>query len=366
MNDTTLGVVESAESESNAEESESDLESGKHSEKHSEKPNCLQVWCFGCCRPQVRKKTKECCGTFWKGFLKLLIGIIILGIFIFLMPWITGNLVTGATSSTAANESCWTMPNDKWFGSCWNSYGIGFGVFWCMIVPFVFLVICGVILLKNKNNNDFTLTVSETRKYQKREIRNIFILCCVIFWIAFPSFIGAVGGFRLGMNHLPNCQYWQNDFENNIEYRCTIDDPKISAALNNGFCQTYTYFCCPSGSGQCWDCNDAENAQKNRQKCSRKLEDQCYWCKGTGWSAIAFPVWFFPLILYMLYGIGYGIVKLCKHVYGEYQSWKTVLEKQINEPRNDDTTSSGHGNFDLEANTMESQMSGSTIVLVKK
>lgn len=286
-------------------------------------PNCCQVWSFGCCRPEAKQKAISCCVKFWKHIGAVLAVVIAIAMCFFVMPWILGNAVYGASvkvyvgNSQYIEKSCWTFPSalGSQGDACFKSYGIGMAV-WIMVLSFSGAAIFGLMILRKSD-----LCERETKKIW-------FWWCFVIFWLAFPPFIGAVGGFRLAMNHFPNCQYWQNDMANNIEYKCSTTDEILSSAFASGFCATGAFFCCPPAGGQCWDCSEAENLEKNKWRCANRLREQCDHCKGVGWVAIGLPLMFLPLVILLLVFIGGSFYECGRIGYEKYQKWKAELVKQ--------------------------------------
>jgi hypothetical protein len=313
-------------------------------------PNCCQIWWFGCCRPSVREQTAECCFAFstWLGIGILVLSIATFGIF--LMPWILGNAVYGGNANVYVPNQfvqipCWTMPTNGDTIDCMVSFWIGFAV-WIMILLFIGIVVFGILRIKSE-----TPDPDDTWKF-------LFWLCVIFFWIGFPPFIGAIGGFRLAMNHYPNCQYWKNDMVNNIEYGCRTTDSILSSAFETGFCSYDKYTCCPPKSGTCWPCSDQENLDKSRWECSRELKKQCSWCKGVGWATVALPVWFLPLAILLLWYIGWLFYEIVVFVYKKYQTWKEELTVNI--------PSSTDNNLESQFNNLESQFNNSTDINLNK
>jgi hypothetical protein len=336
-------------------------------------PNFLQVWFFGCCRSDVREKTALCCGDTWFYIGCTIVVLALIALLLFLFPWVTGNIVVGASSRSYSSsngyvkESCWILNGNDNGMECLKSFGIGLGVFIFMIVPFIAIIVLGIIFLRNPDkyyyqtsNTVYGNSLSPT--YEPLLVGLIW--CIVIFWIAFPPFIGAVGGFRLAMNHFPNCQYWQNDFQNNIEYACSTPNEMIITAQSNGFCSIGAYICQEGAP-----CSAEENELINIFKCSQKLKAQCSHCKGIGWAAIGLSVWFLPLVILILYWIGKGIYYGFKMLYNLYQTWKKDLTNIINTPAppapvdpQEQPKDPSTADYDLEAsfNSTSSQMNTDT------
>ena len=296
-----------------------EVDQSKVDEVDESNPGCCEIWNYGCCRDEVIRERKKMCSRLVYFVFRVICVITAIFVMCVLMPWLIGNIVMNDSAydfKTQTTISCWKIPASEFDTNfdCLESYGIGLGV-WIMILAFIGIVVFFVLhlYLRFANNGCASSVKVDTKldlfiigEQDQRTSFNWMVLFFVIFWISFPPFIGAVGGYRLAMNHYTNCDYWKYDFKNNFEYKCTITKEMLSTAFSRGFCR--------------------EGVED--YNCLNLLQKQCDHCKGIGWATVAFLVWGFPLYIVMMYGLVRLFVGTWKFSLKKYESWKEDLVEQ--------------------------------------